>query len=63
MKKWNDQTVLNSLAVGESLGVDTPSGRIYHRFTFDGYGETADGGDWTIFDEKRPRRTGGCGRC
>ncbi|HYI18125.1 MAG TPA: glycoside hydrolase family 15 protein [Solirubrobacteraceae bacterium] len=52
VKKWNDQTILNSLAVGESLGVDTPSGRIYHRFTFDGYGETSDGGDWTIFDEK-----------
>ena len=30
-----------------SSRVDTPSGRIWHRFTFDGYGETADGGDWT----------------
>ena len=25
------------------------AGRIWHRFTFDGYGETADGGDWDIF--------------
>jgi len=43
--------IVNSLAVGESLGVDTPSGRVYHRFTFDGYGETDAGGDWTIFPE------------
>ena len=40
VKQWDDPVILNSLAVGESLGVDTPSGRIYHRFTFDGYGET-----------------------
>jgi glucoamylase len=49
-KKWDDPTVLNSLAVGdEQLATDTPSGRIWHRFTFDGYGETVDGGDWNIF--------------
>jgi glucoamylase len=52
VKKWDDPVILNSLAVGESLGVDTPSGRIYHRFTFDGYGETDAGGDWTIFPEE-----------
>jgi glucoamylase len=54
VKAWDDQTVLNSLTVGDStsaepLPVDTPSGRIWHRFTFDGYGETASGGDWDIF--------------
>jgi hypothetical protein len=31
------------------LLTDTPSGTIWHRFTFDGYGETRDGGDWDIF--------------
>ena len=51
VKPWNDPTVLNSLAVGDAqLAADTPSGRIWHRFTFDGYGEKADGGDWNIFD-------------
>ena len=49
-KAWDDPTVRNSLAVGdEQLATDTPSGRIWHRFSFDGYGETADGGDWNIF--------------
>jgi glucoamylase len=49
-KKWNDPTVLNSLAVGDrDLRVNTPNGPVWHRFSFDGYGETADGGDWNIF--------------
>src|SRR4051812_2817804 len=49
-KKWNDPTVLNSLAVGDrELRADTPNGPVWHRFSFDGYGETADGGDWNIF--------------
>jgi len=50
VKRWDDPVVRNSLAVGdEQLASDTPSGRIWHRFTFDGYGETATGGDWDIF--------------
>jgi len=50
VKPWNDTVVRNSLAVGdEKLAEDTPSGRIWHRFSFDGYGETATGGDWDIF--------------
>jgi glucoamylase len=50
VKPWDDPVVQNSLAVGdEQLAADTPSGRIWHRFSFDGYGETADGGDWDIF--------------
>jgi glucoamylase len=54
VKRWNDPTVLNSLTVGdrtsaEPLAVDTASGRIWRRFTFDGYGEQRDGGDWNIF--------------
>jgi glucoamylase len=49
-KPWNDQTVLNSLKVGDdSLLTNTASGPVWHRFTFDGYGETATGGDWDIF--------------
>ncbi|HET6549587.1 MAG TPA: glycoside hydrolase family 15 protein, partial [Solirubrobacter sp.] len=47
VKKWDDATVRNSLAVGdESLRV----GDLWHRFTFDGYGEQADGGDWDLLD-------------
>jgi glucoamylase len=50
VKRWDDPVVENSLAVGDAqLAEDTPSGRIWHRFSFDGYGETARGGDWDIF--------------
>jgi glucoamylase len=50
VKPWDDPVVRNSVAVGDAqLAADTPSGRIWHRFTFDGYGETATGGDWDIF--------------
>jgi glucoamylase len=50
VKPWNDPVVLNSLAVGDAqLAVDTPAGRIWRRFSFDGYGETATGADWDIF--------------
>ena len=31
-----------------SLAVDTPSGRVWHRYTFDGYGEKADGSPWAL---------------
>jgi glucoamylase len=49
-KAWDDPVVRTSLAVGdELLASDTPSGRMWHRFTFDGYGETKTGGDWDIF--------------
>jgi glucoamylase len=30
------------------LRVDTPNGTFWHRFNFDGYGETRDGGPWDI---------------
>ena len=64
VKKWNDQTVLNSLKVGDEtsaypLKVDTPSGPVWHRFTFDGYGEQADGGDWDLFFDNPARQTRG----
>ncbi len=64
VKPWNDQVVRNSLTVGDStsaypLAVDTPSGRVWHRFTFDGYGEQADGGDWDLFFDNPARQTRG----
>jgi glucoamylase len=64
VKPWNDQVVLNSLRVGDStsaypLAVGTPSGTVWHRFTFDGYGEQADGGDWDLFFDNPARQTRG----
>jgi glucoamylase len=50
VKPHDDPTVLNSLRVGdEALRVVTPNGPVWYRFTHDGYGETASGGDWDIF--------------
>jgi len=50
VKKPDDPTVLNSLAVGDkSLKVETPNGPVWHRFTYDGYGETDAGDDWQLF--------------
>jgi glucoamylase len=64
VKPWNDQVVQNSLLVGDSqsaypLAVNTPSGTVWHRFTFDGYGEQADGGDWDLFFDNPARQTRG----
>ena len=66
VKKWNDQTILNSLDVGDGnettpypLKVDTPSGPVWHRFTYDGYGEQADGRDWDLFFDNPARQTRG----
>ena len=45
----DDPAVRNSLrVVDEELKVSTPNGPFWHRFSFDGYGETRDGGQWTI---------------
>jgi glucoamylase len=50
VKRHDDRTVLNSLTVGDRLlKADTPHGPIWHRFTYDGYGETRTGADWDIF--------------
>ena len=44
--------VRNTLSVvDEDLAVDTPNGRFWHRFSFDGYGETRTGGQWEITDD------------
>lgn len=49
VKRPDDPVVLNSIEVVDEVISDrTPSGRIWYRFTSDGYGERADGGDWNI---------------
>jgi glucoamylase len=50
VKKPDDTTILNSIAVtDEQIAVDTPNGRFWHRFNFDGYGETKEGAPWNSF--------------
>jgi glucoamylase len=45
----DDPAVTNSIkVVDDQLGENTPNGRFWHRYTFDGYGEQRDGGDWNI---------------
>jgi glucoamylase len=52
-KPFDDPVIRNSLAVTDKvLRVQTPNGPVWHRFTFDGYGETATGADWDIFPTK-----------
>ncbi|HEX5900671.1 MAG TPA: glycoside hydrolase family 15 protein [Solirubrobacteraceae bacterium] len=49
VKRPKDQTIVNSIAVvDQEIAVDTPNGRFWHRFNFDGYGETKQGGPWDI---------------
>jgi glucoamylase len=58
VKPANDPNIVQSLAVVDStkvldyqkvgLKVDTPNGTFWHRFNFDGYGETREGGPWDI---------------
>ena len=46
-----DRAVRSSLPViDRRLGVKTPNGRFWRRSSFDGYGETRTGGEWTITD-------------
>ncbi len=48
----DDPTVLNSLAVvDQELRVETPNGPFWHRFSFDGYGETLTGGEWRTSED------------
>jgi glucoamylase len=49
VKLANDPAILSTLpVVDEHLEVRTPNGSFWHRFDFDGYGETRDGGPWVI---------------
>jgi glucoamylase len=45
VKRADDRDIVSTLPVVDAqLGVRTPSGQFWHRYNFDGYGETADGG-------------------
>ena len=45
VKAANDRDIVSTLPVVDAqLGVRTPSGQFWHRYDFDGYGETPDGG-------------------
>src|SRR4051794_3951474 len=47
----HDRAVRSSLAViDRKLEVHTPNGAFWHRSSFDGYGETRSGKEWTITD-------------
>ncbi|MFL5858930.1 MAG: glycoside hydrolase family 15 protein [Solirubrobacteraceae bacterium] len=50
VKPANDPVVRNSIAVvNQQLAAGEPTGKFFwHRFNFDGYGETKDGGQWDI---------------
>ena len=49
IKSPKDAAVLNTLQVVDNqLGVVTPNGEFWHRYNFDGYGETRTGGPWTV---------------
>ncbi|MFG2059452.1 glucan 1,4-alpha-glucosidase [Micromonospora sp. NPDC048930] len=46
VKAPDDAYVAGSLAETDTIAQDTPSGRMWHRYTYDGYGEKADGSPW-----------------
>jgi glucoamylase len=49
IKRANDPHILSTLhVVDKQLGVDTPNGEFWHRFSFDGYGEQKDGSQWNF---------------
>ncbi|WP_407736837.1 glucan 1,4-alpha-glucosidase [Hyalangium sp.] len=49
VKPANDPAIAMSLAVIDTqLKADTPNGSFWHRYDFDGYGETREGGPWVI---------------
>jgi glucan 1,4-alpha-glucosidase len=49
VKAPDDPYVADSLPETDaSLATDTPSGRVWHRYTFDGYGEKDTGEPWTF---------------
>jgi glucoamylase len=59
IKVPEDPIVANTVAVVDrELGVDTPNGQFWHRFTDDGYGEDATGGPWRLTDANSQLTTG-----
>jgi glucoamylase len=57
----DDPAIVNTLAVVDrELGTQIPAGRLWHRFTSDGYGEQANGGPWNVnWPTPEPTRTYG----
>ncbi len=54
-----DPVVLNSLAVvDQDLAVPTPNGTFWHRFSFDGYGETRSGAQWDVSEDGERKTLG-----
>jgi glucoamylase len=59
VKPANDPAIVQSLAVVDSqLAADTPNGRFWRRYNFDGYGETREGGPWEISEPDTGRTLG-----
>jgi glucoamylase len=59
VKPAGDRDIQSTVPVVDArLGVDTPSGRFWHRFDFDGYGEQRDGGPWVLSDPDTFRTIG-----
>ena len=49
VKRADDPVIRNSIAVVDgTLSTLTPAGMLWHRFTYDGYGEAANGAPWGI---------------
>src|SRR5215213_6215892 len=49
VKRWDDPIVRNTVSVVDTqLGAGTPNGTFWHRYNFDGYGETQTGDPWDI---------------
>jgi glucoamylase len=62
VKPADDPNVTNTVSVVDGqLGYDTPVGRFWHRFTYDGYGETLTGGPWNFDFPADSRATRGRG--
>ena len=58
VKAHDHPPVLTTLrVVDRQLAVDTPNGRFWHRFNFDGYGETRDGSPWDVSEPGMSRGT------
>jgi glucoamylase len=52
VKRFDDPVILNTLeVVDQRLRSQTPNGPFWHRFTFDGYGERANGTGWALTKE------------
>jgi glucoamylase len=51
VKRADDPVITNTLSVVDrQLSYSTPNGRFWHRASFDGYGEKADGTQWEVTD-------------